>query len=202
MKDRIEKLVFDMDYNEFCAMGWNEVAREIEKDLLTHGGDVIIHGYSIDVEKEMVYIEYSLLFHLNQSQKQPEGEEDIEKVIVKPIEIDFTIEDKDREFPVEYKTREEVKKMFEPEKQEEWREELAEIVPFILTTDKLCDEKEFDKLADFISQLRSERTFNKEELNHIYNLIWGDSLIKNRLAEEKRANEIRIKIINLLKEEE
>ncbi len=136
----------------------------------------------------------------SQSQKQPEGDyvnTEPEKVIVDPIGVDFTTEGKNREFPVEYKTREEIDKMFKPEKQEEWREELC----------KICDSTscysisgedyvvratfKFEELVNFISQLLSER--EKEVAMEIRGKFWEES-------EEDFGTYIEEKLSKLLKE--
>ena len=104
----------------------------------------------------------------SQSQKQPEGDyvnTEPEKVIVDPIGVDFTTEGKNREFPVEYKTREEIGKMFKPEKQEEWKEGLdnIDLMLAMLQSIENCTDEEVRNTAkaireelDKVSQLLSE----------------------------------------------
>lgn len=77
-----------------------------------------------DISFEKVVIEKinEIIDYLN-SQDQPE-ENEPEKVYVDPIVPNFTEE---LSAPVEYKTKEEVKRMFEPEKKD-WREELQDII--------------------------------------------------------------------------
>lgn len=134
----------------------------------------------------------------SQSQKQPEGDyvnTEPEKVIVDPIGVDFTTEGKNREFPVEYKTREEIDKMFKPEKQEEWREKIKQMV----LTDCFKDQPDIQRYIDFIEQLLSERTFNKEELKVIEE--WYDGMLYPTSPDE-RDKLVHDKLSKLLKEEE
>ena len=51
-----------------------------------------------------------------------------------------------------------------PEKQEEWRERLKGLLEIYKDKDNDADE---DDVADFISQLLSERTFTKKELEQL-----------------------------------
>jgi len=57
-----KELIFEIPYEDFASMSWEDVARAIEKKLLTHGGDIIINGYT--TVDDSVFVYYSLLIKL------------------------------------------------------------------------------------------------------------------------------------------
>jgi len=106
----------------------------------------------------------------SKSEKQPEREyinTEPEKVIVDPLVPDFTGR---TDYKVEWKTREEVEKMFKPEKQEGWREVEWLVREITMANEErsrrdreLIDRGEFEditrkRVTNLISQLLSERT--------------------------------------------
>jgi len=211
---KIEKLVFEMDHDNFCATSWDEVVREIEKDLLTHGGDVIIHGYDTDPKRNITYIEYSLLFHSDQSQKQPEKTD--EQVVheqsedcswqkgSKPgkqpekCEHDFDLNNRCTRCGVRG-----VRDMtLEPEKQGEWRE----VLKYATLNDALLSNKTHRWLDDVIwdyekygmgSNDDSDKVLERlkdlrEFLFNYYSAGNGDAIVKEELKQllSERTEEI------------
>lgn len=91
----------------------------------------------------------------------------------------------------------------QPEKQEEWERELRFTYGHLYYQNEegeFCQiVNEIDDLIDFISQLLSERTFNKEELKVIEE--WYDGMLYPTSPDE-RDKLVHDKLSKLLKEEE
>jgi hypothetical protein len=86
-----------------------------------------------------------------------------------------------------------------PEKQEEWREELKEIIKkSYFKLGRTGHSGVINMLEDFISQLLSERTFTKGELIKITQVFSHYEVCSGGLMEEDR--KIVEKISKLLKE--
>jgi 23S rRNA A2030 N6-methylase RlmJ len=83
----------------------------------------------------------------------------------------------------------------EPEKQEEWREELKGLLEIYKDKDNDADE---DDIVDFISQLLSERTFNKEELEYIKGAcyMWSKEVNEHNPIKEEFRDTSKIDAFN------
>jgi hypothetical protein len=129
----------------------------------------------------------------DQSQKQPEG---IEYVNSNP---EGTV------------IPESITTYTKPEKQEEWREELDNLIlqsGYVRNKNKEVG-SEYEKFVSHISQLLSERTFNKEELDYIKGAcyMWSKEVnehnpIKEEFRDTSKIDAFNKKLSKLLKEEE
>ena len=91
----------------------------------------------------------------------------------------------------------------EPEKQEEWRERISTIEDgngnFFYIDNKFAYKED---MVRFISQLLSERTFNKEELRVLKKLVWeADENVIATIWDDEIQDGIEEKLSKLLKEE-
>jgi hypothetical protein len=157
-------------------------------------------GFLVDISVGSAIVEVAekvneIIDYLNQSQKQPEGELTAGDVFqLRRLEA----------FAEDYKKLKE--SMDKPEKQEEWREGLID-ASYIYEGEANEDGStksirtisfDYQKLENFISQLLSEKTFTKEELE----------TLKSILEEEVEwelwvgGKELLEKISKLLKEKE
>ena len=129
-----------------------------------------------------------IIDYLNQSQKQPEG----------VLEEGYRVMAKDKE-RMENEVALETYKQATTEKQEEWEKEYRRRrnEPYTGKNDRIYTD---DEVVDFISQLLSERTFNKEELRRI-EVAYSEDYFEGYCG-DKTDGEILGKISKLLKEEE
>jgi len=189
LMDKIEKVkIGDVFYSKYFN-SWCQVVGFADDDYFffkRNEGDIPMKSQI----KTDYLIENKLIFRnreLYPNQKQPEG---------------WYCECGEPANNGEHICDDEYKKKVKPEKQEEWRERLAKYLKGTKYALWYGDEWDLsDEVEDFISQLLSERTFTKEELE------W----IRIKAKESKRAftagtrdalEEIENKAIKLLKEQE
>jgi len=126
----------------------------------------------------------------------------INSIINKQNEIIDVLNQKQPEETEHIKLHKEVFYGVKPEKQEEWSEKLWKLIE---RWDKIPESKDFDEavriqdeIEELISQLLSERTFTKEELEETKRWYWNLHYCQRNNSTDK----LKSKISKLLKEEE